>query len=749
MGSGIVGQVANAGVEVWMLDLPSDGDNVNALAEKGLEKLDNPDSPGLMDDHAKTFIRVGNIRDNFDELADCDWIAEAVVERLDIKQALYRDIDKVCRDDALITSNTSTIPISLLTEGMPQSFCERFAITHFFNPVRFMRLLELVRGEHTKNEVIDVLDIFCEEQLGKGVVRCADTPGFLGNRVGVFAIQCALHTALEMGLTPPEADAIFGRPMGIPKTGVFGLYDLIGIDLMSDVAQSLVNTLQPEDRFHRYSKPVPLMQEMIKKGQIGNKNGKGFYTEDDGQRQVIDLITGEYSPGDRLALPIAEQAERDGVAVLLDDDSQYGLYAWCVLSEALCYAASLIPEVGDDPLQIDDAVKLGFNWIHGPFELLDQIGVENFIARLEQEDRPVPQILRKANNGFYQTSAGTLQNLYNDGAYHPITRADGVLRFSELRQTLTAVNENEVASWFRFEDAAIVEWHSKANALNTDSMMILSDAIEHAETEKLRGVIVHNDAQHFSCGVNLAAIRGYFENDDYTGLDNFLNHFQQTVLSMRTANVPVIAAPVGMSIGGGFEVVLHADLVICHANSVTGLVETGVGVVPGGGGVKESLYRWHEKTGDIKKAAHKAFMNLGYAKTASSPILAKEQAMLREHDQFLMNRDRILRSALAALDNTSKAPAREPIAMAGKESFKEMKEWLADAGNKGWLMPHEITTGTEIARIVTGGDCKAGTLHSEQDLFDAERASFLTLAATSQTQARIRSMLDEGKALRN
>jgi len=274
MGSGIAGQVANAGIEVWLLDLPSDG-NVNALAERGLERL--RETTGLMSKDFEQHIKLGNTRDDFHEIADCDWVAEAVVERLDIKQALYKQIDEVCSDKTLVSSNTSSIPIKLLVEDMPISFRKRFAITHFFNPVRFMPLLELVRGEDTAQEVIDEFDSFCDKELGKGVITCLDTPGFLGNRVGCFAIQAALQAANDMGLSPVQADAIFGRPMGIPKTGVFGLYDLIGIDLMSDVAQSLVNTLPGDDAFNVEAPKLPLMVEMIANGQTGNKQGQGFW----------------------------------------------------------------------------------------------------------------------------------------------------------------------------------------------------------------------------------------------------------------------------------------------------------------------------------------------------------------------------------------------------------------------------------------------------------------------------------------
>ena len=389
MGSGIAGQVANAGIEVWLLDLPGE-DNPDALAERGLERLRDPNQPGLVSKESENFIHPGNTRDDFEQLADCDWIAEAVVERLDIKKDIYRRLDAICKADAIITSNTSTIPIRLLVEDMPQAFRKRFAITHFFNPVRFMRLLELVRGEDTDPAIIDLLADFCEQQLGKGVVPCLDTPGFLGNRVGVFAIQCALHAAFDLGLTPLEADAIFGRPMGIPKTGVFGLYDLIGIDLMSDVVQSLVDILPDSDPFHAEAAKIPLMTKMIANGQTGNKQGHGFYRGAESGREVLNLETGRYQPATRLNLPLAERAERLGVSQLLDDDGPYGRFAWRILSRTLRYAASLIPEVGDDPVGIDDAMKLGYNWVDGPFELIDQIGVDRFIARLLDSAAPRP-----------------------------------------------------------------------------------------------------------------------------------------------------------------------------------------------------------------------------------------------------------------------------------------------------------------------------------------------------------------------
>jgi 3-hydroxyacyl-CoA dehydrogenase len=395
-------------------------------------------------------------------------------------------------------------------------------------------------------------------------------------------------------------------------------------------------------------------------------------------------------------------------------------------------------------------MKLGYNWIFGPFELMDQISTDYIIERMQAEGRtPAPFLLQAKGQSFYSIDSGHLASLRYEGTHQDIVRTDGVLRFTELRQTLAPMNSNAKASWWVYDSAAIVEFHSKANALDGDSMAILRDAIEQAKNLGLRGLVIHNDSQHFSCGVNLVAFRGFFEAGDWDGMDGFLNHFQQTVLAMRNCELPVVAAPVGMSIGGGFEVVLHADKVIGHANSVMGLVESGVGVVPGGGGCKETLYRWFEKTGDMEKAAWKAFMNLGYGRTATSPIEALSQAMLRDDDEYLMNRDRILSTALEQLSGVGKAPARPDLTMVGKPVFEAMVAWLQDAADKGALSVHDCTVGTEMARIVTGGDIAPGTIMSEQDLFDAERRSFLRLAKTPETQARIVSMLDMGSPVRN
>ena len=526
---------------------------------------------------------------------------------------------------------------------------------------------------------------------------------------------------------------------------------------MSDVAKSLENILPKEDAFHAVAAEIPLMKRMIGDGRIGNKGtAGGFYRRKDATtRETLDFDSYEYRGSDNDRPAIAAEAEARGdFTLLLDDDSQYGQYAWRILSDTLCYAALLVPDVNESLVAVDDAMKLGYNWIQGPFEMLDEIGVDRFIGRLEQENRDVPAFVRTATGqSFYRVQDGELQYLLADGSYAALRRPDGVSRFSELRRTIKPILENEVASYFPLDnDLGLVEFHSKANTLDGESMKLIEEAVAHA-TANCRALLIHNDAQHFSCGVNLQGVLDHIVADDFAGIDQFLDHFQQTCLSLRNAPIPVIAAASGLSLGGGFEVVLHTDRAIFHANSVTGLVETLVGVVPGGGGVKEMVYRWTDQLGDASKGAWQAFINVGYGKTARSPLEAREMCLFRDGvDDYLMNRDRLLDAAISAANTMVpgySSVARDPLTAAGRDACAEMTEWLGKAKAKGHLTPHDVTTGSMVAMIVTGGDVDAGAEVSEQDLLDLERQAFVTLCQTQETRARIEHMLQYGSPLRN
>ena len=747
MGSGIAGQISNAGHKVLLLDLTS------KATEYALERLQKSEPAPLHQRSNITLIETGTIDADFHKLADCDWIVEAVVERLDIKRDLYKRLDAVISDDCIVTSNTSTIPIKLLVAEMPLAFRKRFAITHYFNPVRYMRLLELVRGADTRPEVIAQLSAYNDEVLGKGVVPCDDTPGFLGNRVGVFALQVGMDEAFKQGLSIEHADALMGRPMGIPKTGVFGLYDMIGVDLMSDVVDTLGDILPVQDVFHavgRSNNPAnALINEMIADGFTGQKSGKGgFYRED----QAIDLASGSMRARTSELPPMAQEAataqqeSRETLPLMIAGKGPHTQFCRNFLGRVLAYAAALIPEVTKTPQDIDDAMKMGFNWIRGPFEMIDALGARVVITLAEEAGCEIPMALAvSAEQGpFYKVENQTLMVRFFDDmpVLKPISLPEGTQRFSLTRRTLHPIASNSAASlWALPNDLRLVEFHSKANALTADSMVIVSQAAaDHG-----KGILIHNDAQHFSAGVDLNRFADLIARGAWGEMDRFLNDFQQAVAALKYCPVPVIGAPSGLSLGGGFEVLLHCDKLITHANSVLGLVESGVGVVPGGGGVKTTYQRWFSASQDPEVAAWETWMQIGYGKTGESPEQAtKLRYFVPGHDETVMNRDKLITRATALL--TDMAPGYTPptppkMILPGKAVFGKMEAFMADGLAKGWFKPHNKTTAMEIATIVVNTASDAPLEVTEQDMFDRERAAFLRLAKTPDTKRWITAML--------
>ena len=760
MGSGIAAQIANAGHDVMLFDLPArDGDD-KSPAELAIDRLTVSDPPQLMHKRNADRITTGTITDDFDALADCDWIIEAVVERLDIKKDLYRRLDATIGPDCIVSSNTSTIPISLLVEDMPPAFRQRFAITHYFNPVRYMRLLELVRGTETRDDVIDRLADFNDRVLGKGVVRCADTPGFLGNRVGVFALQVGIDEAMRCGLTIEQADALMGRPMGIPKTGVFGLYDLIGIDLMVDVVASLRSILPEGDAFHAVGGENAMITTMIADGFTGNKGRGGFYMTGDDGEQLARPLSGDGEaladwrpasntlPDSAMRAADAAATRREPLLEIIDGNDDCARFSRRVLGRVLAYAASLVPDVTTSPQDIDDAMKLGFNWQRGPFEMIDAIGASRMAALLDEAGLETPGVLASSDS-FYRADGDVLTVRQSDGKFAAVSLPEGVMRFHMTRQTLTPITSNNAASLFALDgDLRLVEFHSKANALTDESMEIVAAAAE----DHGKGIIIHNDAQHFSAGVDLNAFRTLIEARDWAGIDAFLKRFQDAVFKLKYTSVPVVGAPSGLAAGGGYEVLTHCDKLVVHTNSVMGLVEAAVGVVPGGGGVKDTYFRWHAAKGNWDDAAWQTWMNLGYAATGSSPQLSARMQYFREnHDETVMNRDRLLPRAIALvgeLQDGYAAPAEPLATLASPELHAKMDSFMQEGVSRGDFMPHDRTVAMEIAGIVLRGDGDGDTA-SEHDLYARERRAFINLCQTAETHARIASMLDDGAAIRN
>jgi len=761
MGSGIASHLANVGVPVVLLDVvPAGANDRNVVAEGAIKRLLKIQPPAFMQSANAELITPGNIEDHMALIADADWITEAVVERLDVKHALYEKIDAVRKPGAMVSSNTSTIPLSMLTAKMSDELKRDFCITHFFNPVRYMRLLELVAGPETRSSVTDTLSSFCDVKLGKGVVPCRDTPGFLGNRVGVYALQVAIVEAASLGLKVEEADALMGRPMGIPKTGVFGLYDLIGLDLMLDVASSLRSALPKHDAFHHVAAGIPLISRLINQGYTGNKSKSGFYRErnEDGERlrQAVDLKTGEYRPATRPHIDAAVDGETQGLRALVTHDDRFGRFAWRVLAKTLSYAAALIPEVAEDPLPVDEAMKLGYSWSKGPFEMIDDLGPAWFRKRIESEDMAVPEALRRVgDSNFYRASNDSFERFTFSGKYQKVARAPGVLRLGDLTRTQSAVAANDAASlWDVGDGVACVEFHTKANALGPDSMALIVEALDIVN-DNFQALLFHNEAPHFSVGFNLEFALAAAKGKAWSRLDGALDAFQSACLACRYAPFPVIAAPAGLALGGGFEVLLHCDALQAHANTNLGLVETLVGLVPSGGGCKQMLYRWTRDAKEINsalKGALEVFAIIGMGKTAASPLEAEPLRLFGPGDRFSMNRDRLLAEAKAwALEMAQDyvPPARPVFTAFGARGLDAMRAMLDELKAKGVTTPHDLVLGGHLARVLCGGERKESEIMSEDDVLALEREAFIALCDTPATVARIEHMLTTGRPLRN
>ena len=756
MGSGIAGHLANAGVDVLLLDVAATGTDRDAPAARALERMRSQSPPPLMHPDRTARIATGNIEDHLDRVGDRDWIVEAVVERLDVKRDLYDALDRVRRPDSIVSSNTSTLPLALLTERMSDAMRGSFCVTHFFNPVRFMRLLELVRGPDTRPEVIEELSRFCDVELGKGVVHCRDTPGFLANRVGVYALQAGLFEAVAQGVTVEEADAVMGRPMGIPKTGLFGLYDLIGLDLMLDVAASLAMALPAGDAFQTVAGGIPVMRDLVSRGYVGNKGAGGFYRGDADAREVVDLETGEFRPVARAAPEAAAAGERHGLRALAGHPSPAGRFARRVLAHALGYAASLLPEVCDEIVPVDEAMKLGYGWSRGPFEMIDTLGARWLRELLAAEALPIPPVLDSVRDAsFYRLREHRVVHFVMGHGCRPLTRAPGVMRLADVKAPASPMLANHAASlWDLGDGIACLEFHTKANALGPESMELMRRALDKVD-ERHAALVIHSDAPHFSVGFDLEFVRACIAGRRWRALDDGLAAFQHTCRAAKHAPFPVVSAPGGMALGGGFEVLLGSDLVQAHANVVVGLVEPVVGLVPAGGGCKEMLLRWAGNARDEATRVAgvlRVFEIIATGRTAASPELARPLRLLRERDRATMNRDRLLADAKASaaeLAGGYAPPATPAIVAPGAPAYDAMCAMLDDLAGKGVALPHDVVVSRCLARVLAGGDARAGGRIDEEELFGLEREAFLTLARTPETAARIDHMLDRGRPLRN
>ncbi len=773
MGASIAGHIASAGFPVLLLDLVKpDTPDRNAVARTAIDRLKTAQPSPLMSQRAARLITPGNIEDDLWKLAEYDWILEAVTEKIHVKKPLYDRIAEVRKPGSIVSSNTSTIPLSNLLLDVPSTLKPDFLITHFFNPPRYMRLLELVVSSHTRLESASRVSDFCDVALGKTVIRCKDTPGFVANRIGAYWLQTAAAFALHYGLRVEEADKIMGRPFGFPSTGIFGLMDLVGLDITTQVNESLARLLPAGDAFHEANRDLPTIRNLIAGGYLGKKGAGGFYrTREIGSGLLTEtLCLTAASAGDLEWRPIRApqylkilESGQD-IKDLLDAESVYGQYAWAVLGRLFAYSASLVGEISSDIATVDEAMRFGYAWAYGPFELIDRLGGTYVRKRLADLTLPVPKILADVGEGkFYKEDKGTLLYFGLDRAYQPVIRPPGVLLLQDIKRGKSPLITNESASVWDVGDGVLCfELHSPMNALDEDVLDLLEQAIGLASKGHVAMVIYSEDLraspghENFSVGANLGLAMFAANIRMWPKIEQLLAKGQRIYQLVRTAPFPVIGAPAGRALGGGCEMLLHCSAVQAHAECYIGLVEASVGLVPAWGGCAELLTRWRSDN----KVPHgpmpatiRAFQIISTAKVSRSAEEARDQKFLQERDGITMNRHRVLGDAkahaLRLAPNYEPPSSSQPLQLPGRSGWISLTMAVEDFRKKGIATAHDVAILNHLAWILTGGDADLIEPVAQSAILDLEHQAFMKLIRLKKTQLRIKHVLDTGKPLRN
>ena len=760
MGTGIAAHIANAGLKVGLLDIVPDGaDDRDGVATSAIARLRKANPAPLMSPRNAGLITPGNIEDSDALIADADLIIEAVVENIGIKQALYRKIDALRKERSVVSSNTSTIPLEKLTAGQSKRFCRDFMITHFFNPVRYMRLLELVTIGETDPEAAKAVEEFCDITLGKSVVRCHDRPGFIANRLGVYWMQTGLHEAMRLGLSVEEADAVISGPFGIPKTGLFGLMDMVGLDLIPHVNDSLADLLPPDDPFHAVKQTPDLIGTMIKDGYTGRKGKGGFYrmTKTAGKRvkEVVDLRSGDYAPVTKPQIGLLKTAGKD-LSLLLTGEDKYGEFARRVMGATLSYAAGLVGDAADRADRIDDAMCMGYNWKSGPFAMIDHIGAGRLTDIIDRIEKPVPPLLEQARGRpFYRVDNTQRQVLGPDGRYGDLNRPEGVMLLEDIKSGSKPVLQNGSASlWDLGDGITCFEFDTKMNAIDSDIFDLLEQAVSLVQDD-YKAIILYNEGPAFSAGVNLTKAHDAILAKNWPEVDALVTRGQQVMQQIKYADIPVIGAPSGLALGGGCEFLLHCDHVQAHAETYMGLVEVGVGVVPGWGGCKEMLGRFgcdDSLPNGPMPGVMAAFNLISTATVSKSASDAKEKGYMRASDGITMNRNRLLADAKKAalrLAETYQKPQPYDYSVPGPSGKTLMNAIAADVRTSGKATDYDLVVCDALAGVLSGGDRDVIAETTETDILALEREAFRTLIQKDGTRDRIRHMLETGKPLRN
>jgi len=763
MGSRIAAHFANAGIPAMLLDIVLPGNpNRNAAAVAGIETAAKQKPVAFFTPDAAKLVTPGNFEDNLKEIGRADWIIEAVTENLDIKRALMAKVGVMRAPGSIISTNTSGIPLGAISDGFDSEFRQHFLGTHFFNPPRYLHLLEMIPGAETLPAVLNFVRDFCDRRLGKGVVPCKDTPNFIANRIGTFFGSTVHKITVEDGYTIEEVDTLTGPAIGLPKSASYRLLDIVGLDVWALVTRNL-HDMAPHDPWRDRFVLQPFLQELVKRGWLGEKRGQGLYKRvgKGAEKEIwaIDWKTLEYHPAQKPRFPSIDAAKNiedlgERLRMLIAAQDRAGSFLWKLFSDLFLYSASEVPEISDRVVEIDRAMRWGYANKLGPFELWDAVGFEATTRRMEKE-RPIPEnvhrMLSAGVKSFYRPAdrEGSPHTEYFDlaggGGYKTLEDRPGILVLADIKRARGVMKRNAGASLIDIGDGVVcLEFHSKMNSIGGDQVALIRAGIEEA-TRNFQAMIIANEGENFSVGANLMLVLLAAQEGDWDELNAAVNAFQQANMAIKYAPVPVVAAPFGMTLGGGCEVALHAARIQPSAELYMGMVETGVGVIPAGGGCKEMLLRMND--------AKRAFELIGYAKVSTSAEDARHLGLLRDGDGVSMNPERLMADAKAQallLPETHAAGVpRSDIKVGGDSVYALLKLGLYLARQGNYITEYDTVVGEKLAYVLSGGRNSGEQTVSEQYLLDLEREAFLSLCGRPETQQRMQHMLKTGKPLRN
>lgn len=788
MGTGIAAHLANAGIPTLLLDIAPQ-ELIAEEEKKGLtlesravrnrvvdslfeaaKKL--KPAPFMLADNAM-LISTGNFADDMPKIKDCDLVVEAVVENIDIKHKVFAEVEKYRKPGAVIASNTSGIPINQIAEPFSDDFKAHFLGIHFFNPPRYMKLVEIIRTEWTKPEVSCGIFGFLDRRLGKGVVPAKDRPNFIANRIGTFGMMATIHEMLAMGFTPTEVDQMTGKAIGHASSATFRTSDLVGLDVLAHVNKNLYPAV-PEDEDREIFNVPDVIEGMLEKKLLGDKTKGGFYKKTktaEGQTEILelDLNTFEYKPQQKTrfaSLDAAKQIEDlpKRVKTLVLGDDRVGEFLWKTTSRVARYAANRIPEIADTIVEVDNAIKWGFGWEIGVFEAWDAIGVRESVERMRKEGQPVPanveKMLASGAETFYKTENG--QKVYFDlvgGEYKPISEAPGVIVLKSVKERTGVIKTNPGASLIDLGDGvACLEFHSKMNSIGGDTVQMMNFTIDEVE-KNFKGLVVGNQGGNFSAGANIMMLLLAAQEEEWDDINMMVAALQRAVMRLRYSTKPVVTAPYGLTLGGGCEISMHGDRLRAAAETYMGQVEVGVGLIPAGGGTKEMTMRAMDAAKNVPDADPLAFLKktfelLGMGKVATSAQEAKAWGFLRDSDSISMNGDRLIADAKQEVLNLDASGYVQPlertdILALGESAQAAMKLALHMMRRGGYISDHDELIGKKLANVMSGGNLNHATYVSEQYMLDLEREAFVSLCGERKTQERIAAMLKTGKPLRN